>query len=195
MLSPRPTDIDDALSRVSEIHAHVARGSMFRGYRAIPVASMGVIALVVAGIESVLWPNIAPGGHAKVWIGVAIICSIIGAVDVFVMRAGGSRRTTRTAVAQLLPALVVGGVLGFVLTERAELLPGLWTMVFGLGVLASKPYLPEAILGVALFYVVAGMAMTLAVSEGVTPSPWEMGITFGVGQFVAALALRRIERT
>ncbi len=193
MFSQRPPEIDDALYRVSEIHAHVARGSMFRGYRATAVATMGVLALLTAVLESLLWPDIAPGGHAKIWLWLAVLCSIIGAIDVFVMRAGLSRRTTRTAVAQLVPALVVGAVLGIVLTEQAELLPGIWTMVFGLGVLASKPYLPQATLGVAIFYVAAGMAMTFAAEKGVTPSPWEMGITFGVGQFVAALTLRRIE--
>ena len=47
-----------------------------------------------------------------------------------------------------------------------------------------------AILGVALFYVCAGMGMAFAARTGSTPSPWEMGLTFGVGQIVAAAALR-----
>jgi hypothetical protein len=69
-------------------------------------------------------------------------------------------------------------------------LPGLWTMVFGLGVLASAPYLPRAVLGVALYYVAAGAALTLATHAGQSASPWTMGITFGVGQFASAAALR-----
>jgi hypothetical protein len=62
-------------------------------------------------------------------------------------------------------------------------------MIFGLGVLASSPYLPRAILGVALFYVAAGIAMSLAVQPGGVASPWEMGLTYGVGHLVSAVIL------
>ena len=79
----------------------------------------------------------------------------------------------------------------WLLSDRPELLPGVWTSLFGLGALASRPYLPAPILGVALFYVAAGLAMAAAARAGVSPSPWAMGITFLVGQLCAATVLRR----
>ena len=51
--------------------------------------------------------------------------------------------------------------------------------------------LPALPLGVAIFYVAAGLAMAAAARAGVTPSPWAMGITFLVGQLYAAAVLRR----
>ncbi|MEM9803273.1 MAG: hypothetical protein AAGA20_23340, partial [Planctomycetota bacterium] len=189
MALDRHADVDDALARLSDIHAQVARGAFFRGYRAVPVAAMGVVALVAAGVETIVLPRPEPVDHALYWLGVAVLCAGIGAVDMWCTRRSLPVRTVSIAVAQLVPSLLVGLVLGGLLFDRAELLPGVWTMVFGLGVLASRPYLPSAVLGVALFYVVSGAAMAIAARSGSLASPWAMGVTYGVGQLAAAAAL------
>lgn len=193
MQGDRNVDVEDALARLSDIHAQVARGAIFRGYRAIPAAAMGVVALVGAAIEVAAFADLGAAEHAWYWLGVAALCATIGAVDMWCTRRSLPVRTVSTAVAQLVPSLVVGLVLGALLWDRAEILPGVWTMVFGLGVLASRPYLPRAILGVSLFYVVAGIAMAFAAKDGAVVSPWAMGLTFFVGQLVAASALHRSE--
>lgn len=191
MAPDRHAELDDALARLSDIHAQVARGAIFRGYRAAPVAAMGGVALLGAAVEAIAYPGFGAAAHAWFWLGVAAVCATIGAVDMWCTRRSLPVRTVSIAVAQLVPSLVVGLVLGLLLADRAELLPGVWTMVFGLGVLASRPYLPSAVLGVALFYVVAGVAMAFAARDGAVVSPWAMGLTFGVGQVVAAAALHR----
>jgi len=191
MVEARQVDVEDALQRVSDIHAQIARATYFRGYRAVPVASMGAVAFVGATVESLGAIGATAAAHAWYWLGIAVLCGGIGALDMFRTRRSLPTRTVSIAVVQLLPSLFVGLALGVLLADRAEMLPGVWTMVFGLGVLASRPYLPGAILGVALFYVCAGIGMAFAARTGTVPSPWEMGLTFGVGQFVAAAALRR----
>ncbi len=151
---------------------------------------MGAVALVTGAGESACLGQISPAMHAWIWVGVAAVCASIGAVDVWVRRRGLPTRTIRLALLQLVPSLGVGLALGVLLRDRPEILPGVWTMVFGLGVLASRPYLPRPILGVALFYSAAGTAMAFAAVPGQVPSPWAMGLTFAIGQAVSAMALR-----
>lgn len=194
----RDPKLDVALEQLADIHAQVARSSHFGGYRAIPVACMGVLSLVAAALEPLLVPSNSAQLHAGYWLLVATLCAGMGGIDLFLRRHSLSGPGTWSAVLQLLPALFCGAVMGFVLKEQAELLPGVWTTLFGLGVLASRPYLPSAIHGVALFYVTAGLAMAVAARvasrDGLAPSPWAMGLTFGIGQFVSAAALRRSAR-
>lgn len=190
-MSPSDDEVQRALDQLTDIHAQVARASFYRGYRAAPVAAMGFIAWSVATCEALWAGEIGPWAHAMVWLGVALVCASIGAADLWRRRAAVSGRDTWTAIGQLVPALVVGVSMTWLLSDRPELLPGVWTILFGLGALASRPYLPAPILGVALFYVAAGLAMAAAARAGVSPSPWAMGITFLVGQVCAATVLRR----
>jgi hypothetical protein len=193
---PHPPRVEDALARLADIHAQVARGAHFRGYRAAPVAAMGVLARVAATMEVAVarlalgTVTLSPQQHAAYWLGVAALAASFAAFDIVRRYGLLPRRTTALALGQLTPALGVGVLLAFALWERAELLPGLWTMIFGLGILASAPYLPRAVLGVALYYIAAGAAQTLATRAGLGASPWAMGVTFGVGQFASAAALR-----
>lgn len=190
-MSPSDDEVQRALDQLTDIHAQVARASFYRGYRAAPVAGMGFIAWSVATCEALWASEVGPWAHAMVWLGVALVCATIGAADLWRRRAAVSGRDTWTAIGQLVPALVVGVSMTWLLSDRPELLPGVWTVLFGLGALASRPYLPAPILGVALFYVAAGLAMAAAARAGVSPSPWAMGITFLVGQLCAATVLRR----
>lgn len=190
-MSPSDDEVQRALDQLTDIHAQVARASFYLGYRAAPVAAMGFIAWSVATCEALWAGEIGPWAHAMVWLGVALVCASIGAADLWRRRAAVSGRDTWTAIGQLVPALVVGVSMTWLLSDRPELLPGVWTILFGLGALASRPYLPAPILGVALFYVAAGLAMAAAARAGVSPSPWAMGITFLVGQLCAATVLRR----
>ncbi|MEE2940928.1 MAG: hypothetical protein VX460_11125 [Planctomycetota bacterium] len=190
-MAPSRDEVQRALDQLTDIHAQVARASIYRGYRAAPVAGMGFIAFAVAAYEALRADDLGPWAHAMVWLVVALVCATIGAADLWRRRRAVSGRDTWTAVGQLVPALLVGLAMTWLLSDRPELLPGVWTSLFGLGVLASRPYLPAPILGVALFYVAAGLAMAAAARAGVSPSPWAMGITFLVGQLCAATVLRR----
>ncbi len=69
------------------------------------------------------------------------------------------------------------------------MLPGLWSIVFGLGVFASYRLLPSATFWVATYYMIAG-GVCLIIGQGPRAlSPWLMVITFGVGQSIAAAIL------
>jgi hypothetical protein len=70
-------------------------------------------------------------------------------------------------------------------------LPGIWAITHGLGVFASRPYLPRTVGWVALFYLAAGVALIALAEPGIALSSWTMGITFGVGQLALAFVLHR----
>ena len=72
-----------------------------------------------------------------------------------------SARRTRQVVGQFLPSLIAGAIISasFVrlMPALVPLLPGLWAICFGIGIFASRPYLPRASGWVALFYYAAGV--------------------------------------
>jgi hypothetical protein len=75
--------------------------------------------------------------------------------------------------------------------ESLWMLPGLWSMFFGLGLFASWRFVPHTIVWVGAFYVAAG-AVCLSVAQGdAALAPWSMGVPFGIGQLLTALILYR----
>ena len=74
-------EVQRALDQLTDIHAQIARASFYRGYRALPVAAMGVIAWSVATGEALWAGDIGPRGHATLWLVVALLCATIGAAD------------------------------------------------------------------------------------------------------------------
>jgi hypothetical protein len=186
-----------ALDQIAEIHEHLARGEVYRDYRALPVGLSGVGAVLAAALQRPLigeQPGIAFVGY---WLTVAAVCAAIAASGVLrgylQAPSPAQRRHTRTVVGQLAPSLVAGVLisvpLGLAGPRLMDLLPGLWSILFSLGVFASRPYLPRNIGWVALYYLAAGLA---ALGAGVARpgiTPWSIGFTFGVGQVLAALVL------
>src|SRR5439155_1012485 len=98
-----------------------------------------------------------------------------------------ARRQTRIVLRQFLPCLLAGAVAtaALVRPERRDwavsLLPGLWALVFGLGTVASLPYLPRPAGLVAAWYLFAGVVLLHLALEPV-PSGWSVGLPFGLGQ-------------
>lgn len=73
--------------------------------------------------------------------------------------------------------------------DAGWMLPGLWAILFSMGLFASWRLLPRTIFGVAAWYLASGL---WALSQGSHPSPmtpWTMPLLFGVGQLLSAAAL------
>src|SRR4051812_42796029 len=66
-------ELREALSQISEIRQQVARTEVFRGYRAVPVAVSGVLALVGAVLQHLLIANPRENylGYLALWVGCA----------------------------------------------------------------------------------------------------------------------------
>lgn len=195
------TNLSQALAEISAIRAQVARGTQFRGYGPASVAGSGVLALIVAGTQS-LWHGVA-GADATlwflaVWVGTAAVCVAFSALEtVYRSRRahpGFAGEMIQAALEQFLPAATVGVLLTGVLLSAAPsdlwMLPGLWQLLFSLGVFASCRFLPRQMIGVGMWYLGCGVTCLLIESGTRELSPWEMGIPFGVGQLLVAAVLR-----
>jgi hypothetical protein len=94
-----------------------------------------------------------------------------------------------------MPAGIAGLLLTVVLFRFAPqslwMLPGLWQIVFSLGIFASCRSLPRPMFAAALWYLAAGLAC-LAFASGVHAfSPLAMALPFGLGQLYMAVVLYR----
>jgi hypothetical protein len=193
------SDLQQALAEINAIRTQVARDSQFRGYGPASIAASGVLAVLVAAIQS-HW--VKDGQDFSVflaaWVATAAVSVALAAIETFTrarrVHSGFAMEMIHAAVEQFLPAVIVGVLLTVVLLRAAPrevwLLPGLWALVFSLGVFASCRFLPRQTFAVGVWYLVAGLTCLLVQSGSRTFLPWTMGISFGVGQLLVALVLQ-----
>ena len=192
-------ELQEALTQIHTIRAQVTRTELFRGYRAATVAGTGVLGLAAAAMQPMLVPDPAlnPVAFVDLWVLVALASVLLIAAELtmnwYRTESVLARQQTRRAIEQFLPCLVAGGLMTWALWSFAPqmlvLLPGLWAIVFGLGMFASARQLPPAIYGVGAYYLVAGTACLGWAQGDAAFSPWAMGGTFGIGQLLTAAVL------
>ena len=190
-------ELREALSHIAEIRARAAATERFRGYRALPIASSGVLAVLIAALQPQIVPNPAADltSYLALWIATAVVGVAAAGSGVVIRHRHGreplARELTLLAISQFAPSLAAGVLVTAALARHAPevgwTLPGLWQVLFGLGVFASWRLLPRAIVGVGVFYLLAG-AVNLALGEAAL-SPWAMGLPFGLGQLATAAVL------
>ena len=193
-------DLDRALADISEIRSQIARGAEFRGYGAATLAATGVLA-VLAALGQARWlPGAAhnPIGYVALWAGTAALSLIVIGVETIArshrVHSGMAQEMILSAAEQFLPSGIAGVLLTAVLLrfvpEATWMLPGLWQVVFALGVFASCRFLPRSMLLVGGWYLATALTcLVLARGPGAL-SPWAMGAPFGVGQLVVAAILQ-----
>jgi hypothetical protein len=192
-------DLREALADINAIRAQVARGTQFRGYGPKSIAAGGLLAILVATIQSIFWSDTERTGSTFLafWIPVAVLAAILAACETVVrsqrIHLNLSRSMMQSALEQFLPSVVVGSLLTVVLAravpDEVWMLPGLWEVSFSLGIFASCRLLPRPLFAVGLWYLVCGLTC-LALGSGTRLlSPWAMGIPFGVGQLLVAAVL------
>jgi hypothetical protein len=190
-------DFSRALSEIADIHQQIAKGEMYRGYRSLPVAASGLIGFGAAWLQAPGLGARDPVAFVVYWSAVAASAALVGGSEIiynYVVREDrAARRRTRQVVGQFVPGLLTGAIVTASFVRRSAalvpLLPGLWAICFGIGIFASRPYLPRAAGWVALFYFVAGTALLTIPEAGAAPLGWWVGGTFGTGQFLAAAVL------
>jgi hypothetical protein len=194
------TDLHKALSEISAIRGQIARGAVFRGYGPITVATTGLLALAAA-IAQAYWipePQRDVVAYLCIWVPTAMLSLLIISVETITrarrLHCGLAAQMMQAAAEQFLPAIVAGLLLTVVLLRYAPqglwMLPGLWQVVFSLGVFASCRFLPRAMFAAGMWYLCCGL-MCLSVGAGQRAlGPWMMGVPFGVGQLIVAAVLK-----
>jgi hypothetical protein len=194
------TDLSQALAEISAIRAQVARDTQFRGYGPASIAMSGVLALLVAAAQSHWSREIGTDAvrFLAVWAGTAAVAVTLTTGETIIrsrrVHSGFASAMIQSAIEQFLPALIVGVLLTGVLLRAAPqqlwMLPGLWELIFSLGVFASCRFLPRQMFAVGVWYLACGLTCLMAASGSKALSPWEMGIPFGVGQLLVAVVLQ-----
>jgi hypothetical protein len=193
------TDLHKALSEINAIRGQIARGAEFRGYGPATLSATGIIALLAAAAQAHWLKDTerSVGAYLSIWIATAVFSLSIISVETITrarrVYCGLARQMIHCAVEQFLPAIVAGLLLTVVLWRCAPqslwMLPGLWQMIFSLGVFASCRFLPRPMFAVGVWYLVAGL-ICLTLGPKMALSPWAMGVPFGVGQLLVAAVLQ-----
>jgi hypothetical protein len=187
-------ELHEALGRISEIRAKVTATETFRGFRSFTVGSTGLMAFVGAAAQAYRLdrPTEQVGEYVSMWVGVAMMALIVAGSEVWYRYSTTEsllrRRLTVLIVQQFAPCMVAGAALTAVIVTSANqvawMLPGLWAIVFSLGVLAICRFLPRAAFWVGAYYLASG-TLCLALGNVQPLAPWKMAVTFGVGQLLA----------
>jgi hypothetical protein len=194
-------DLDRALADITAIRSQMARGTEFRGYGPVTIATTGLLTIAAAGAQAILLPNPSAdiAGYLILWVVVALVSAILIGVEMVArarrIHSGFADEMLHTAVEQFMPAAVAGALLTVVLArfvpQSIWMLPGLWQIVFGLGVFASCRTLPRGIFAAGAWYLTAGLANIAFASPDNGLSPWAMAVPYGIGQLYIAAVLYR----
>lgn len=188
--------LDEALAQISEIRQQMAQAQVFRGYRSATTAFTALVAVLAAAAQA-RWvpdPRNQLNAYLAVWCAAAALSVVVVGVEMAVRsrRSGSSlqRQITLVVVDQFAPSLAAGALLTYVVAQFAPgsawMLPGLWAVLFSLGLFASRRFLPRGVFVLGGYYLLAGLACLTLDPATQALSPWTMGAVFGAGQLLTA---------
>jgi hypothetical protein len=188
-------DLNKALGDIGNIRRQLARSTEFRGYGPITLACTGALAIAAAGVQ-MLWlpnPHHQLPQYLALWITTAFLSAILIGAEMFArtrrIHTGMADEMIQMAVEQFLPSAGAGALISFVLLRYVPagtwMLPGIWQVIFGLGVFSSCRFLPRPVALVGAWYLLTGL-FCIALADTRALSPWAMGIPYGAGQLLVA---------
>jgi len=191
-------DLNKVLGDINSIRRQMARSTEFRGYGPATLAATGVFALVAATVQAEWLTNPAKGilVYLGVWVTTAVVSAALIATQMRTrtrrIHSGLADEMIRMAVEQFLPSAGAGSLLSIVLflfvPKALWMLPGMWQLIFSLGVFSSCRFLPRPMIAAGLWYLTTGL-VCIALADARALSPWAMGIPYGVGQLLVAAVL------
>src|SRR4029077_16161658 len=158
-------DLNRALGDISSIRQQMARSTEFRGYGPATMAATGVFAITAAAAQALWVPD--PSHHLLSYLGIWILTALVWAALIGVqtvtrahrVHSGIANEMIYMAVEQFLPAAGAGALLTLVMVQSASsvmwMLPGLWQIIFSLGVFSSCRFLPRAMVAAGMWYLIA----------------------------------------
>lgn len=192
-------ELHRALVEINAIRQQVLRTETFRGYRSLTVGFSGALAFAAAAIQHVFVPRPQeqPAAYLALWVSTAGIAVVVTGCEMLLRalrsQSDLARQHTLLAIEQFLPAMLAGALITAVIARRMPeslwLLPGLWAVLFSLGMLASARLLPRGIFFIGIYYFLCGALLLVVGSESLALTPWVMGMMFGIGQFAMAAIL------
>jgi hypothetical protein len=192
-------ELPEALGRISEIRARIAETETFRGFRSLTVGFSGLLGIATVFIQrdAMRRSTFTAGDFIDLWVAVALISlAVVGCELAYRYHVESSplkRRLTILTLQQFAPSLVAGGAVTAVFAGLAAdhvwMLPGLWAILFSLGVFACCRLLPRTTFWVGVHYLATGTLCLLLGAGAAEYTHWMMLGTFGLGQLLAAVIL------
>jgi hypothetical protein len=191
-------DLYKALGDIGSIRRQMANTTEFRGYGPATLAGTGILAILAAGVQA-LWladPARHISGYLSIWIVTAVLSAALTGFQMYArtrrIHSGLSNEMLRMAVEQFLPSAAAGLLLTVVLLryvpQASWMLPGMWQIIFSLGVFSSCRFLPRPMVIAGAWYLLTGLSC-MAMGSSRALSSWTMGISYGAGQLLVAAIL------
>jgi hypothetical protein len=188
-------ELHRALGEIRDIRRHLAQTTEFRGYGPLTLGSTACFALIAGFAQSafVSAPAKHPLEYVAIWSVTAIFSAGLIAIQTMTrahrMHSGMADEMIRMAVEQFLPAVVAGSLVTAVIVRAAPqvvwLLPGLWQLVYSLGIFASRRFLPRSMMAAGVWYLLTAL-VCLSLGDARAMSPWVMGGAYAIGQTMIA---------
>jgi hypothetical protein len=190
------TELNRALDDIRNIRRQVAQTTEFRGYGPATLSATAVLALL-AGVVQSRWvpePAAQPVQYVALWLTTGVLCAALIATQMLTranrLHSSMADEMIRMAVAQFLPAAIAGAILSFVLLNITHtvfwMLPGLWQILFSLGVFASCRCLPRPMLLVGVWFLLTGIAC-VALGDERALAPAIMSDAYAIGMALVAV--------
>lgn len=188
-------DLNKALTEITSIRRQMARSTEFRGYGPATLATTGALALAAGILQARCLPD--PANHIQsylsLWIGTAVVSAALISTQMFTrsrrIHSGMADEMIRMAVEQFLPSVAAGVLMTVVLVLYVPLavwmLPGIWQVIFSLGVFSSCRFLPRPMVAAGAWYLLTGL-LCIAAGDSRALSPWAMALPYGAGQMLVA---------
>jgi hypothetical protein len=151
---------------------------------------------VLAGAAQAHWlpdPATHSVQYVVLWLTTGVFCAALIGTQMLTrasrLHSDMADEMIRMAVAQFLPAAVAGAVLPFVLLHVTQsvfwMLPGLWQIIFSLGVFASCRCLPRPMLLVGAWFLLTGL-VCIGLGDARSLAPSMMAGPYAVGMALVA---------
>jgi len=189
------TDLNQALVEIRSIRRQVAQTTEFRGYGPATLFATAIVALLAGAAQShwVAEPATHQIQYVALWLSIGIFCAALIATQMLVranrLHSSMADEMVRMAVAQFLPAGIAGAILPFILLHVTSnvfwMLPGLWQIIFSLGVFASCRCLPRPMLLIGAWFLLTGLAC-ISLGDVRALAPVTMSGAYAVGMALVA---------
>ena len=193
-------DVTRAIADLNEVRSRLASVQRFRGLSgpAALASGLGAFGCGLAQLAVAPAPRTADEAahYVAIW-GACLVFALVvnyGAVAVWLVRNWSSRTRTelQTAAIAIVPSVVAGGAFSAAFFARGEigLLPGMWSLCYGLGLLAARTMLPRGVVAIAIGFAAVGSALLFAPATNALEW-WVMPLTFGFGQSAIGILILR----
>jgi hypothetical protein len=131
--------------------------------------------------------------YLAIWIATAALSAGLIGTEMYArtrrIHSGLADEMLRMAVEQFVPAVGAGALVTLTLVrfvpDSVWMLPGLWQVIYALGILSSCRFLPRLMIVPGVWYLITGLtALSLAGDRAFAPQV--MGVPFAAGQLLIA---------